>query len=107
MGYYTYHTIDINCSDEERLEKIRQKMKEKEIIPYIFTEDFETQDVTKWYEEEEDMREISAMFPDIRFAIHGEGEDSGDIWDAYYLDGKRQYCPAIISIEPFDPEKLT
>jgi len=49
MGYYTYHTIDINCSDEERLEKIRQKMKEKEIIPYIFTEDFETQDVTKWY----------------------------------------------------------
>lgn len=106
MGYYTYHSINVDCEDPETIANIVSAMKEREIIPYAFDENFDTQESCKWYEEEEDMRAISAMFPTIHFEIHGEGEDAEDLWDAHYLGGKRQYCHAKIIYDPFDPAKL-
>lgn len=61
---------------------------------------------TKWYDNEEDMLELSKEFPDILFKLHGEGERNEDIWDKYFMNGKMQYCPAEIHISEFDRNKL-
>lgn len=61
---------------------------------------------TKWYENEDEMLELSQEFPDVLFKLHGEGEESGDIWDKYFMNGKMQYCPAEIHIPEFDRNKL-
>jgi hypothetical protein len=60
----------------------------------------------KWYTWEADMRKISKQFPNTIFLIEGEGEDSGDIWKAYFLNGKMQKAEAKITFEPFDEQKL-
>ena len=60
----------------------------------------------KWYKWESDMRGLSREFPGVLFKLHGEGEENGDVWDAYFLDGKFQKCMAEIVIPPFDQSKL-
>lgn len=60
----------------------------------------------KWYKHTDEMTELSKEFPNVLFKLHGEGEDSGDIWDAYFMNGKMQYCPARIMCPPFDRNKL-
>ena len=60
----------------------------------------------KWYDWEEDMCLLSKRFPELLFCLHGEGESSDDLWDAYFFEGKCQHCPAVITYEDFDPSKL-
>jgi len=60
----------------------------------------------KWYEWEEDMRKFSLKYPDVLFTLDGEGEENGDIWTAYFRNGKCQIERAVIQVMPFDPIKL-
>lgn len=60
----------------------------------------------KWYECEEEMRIVSAQFPGVLFELTGNGEEPGDIWIAYFLDGKMQKERARITYGEFDKEKL-
>lgn len=62
--------------------------------------------VDKWYDYEDDMIEMSKCFPDILFTLHGVGDDSEDLWFAYFCNGKMQNCPAIITYDDFSPKKL-
>jgi hypothetical protein len=61
----------------------------------------------KWYEHEVDMAKLSIAVPDVLFRLSGEGEESGDIWDKYFLNGKMQICNATVVKEPFNAAKLT
>lgn len=61
----------------------------------------------KWYDWEEDMSLLSKRFPELLFCLHGEGEGSEDLWDAYFFEGKCQHCPATIHYDDFDPTKLS
>ena len=63
-------------------------------------------DAIKWYNWKHDMIALSKRFPNILFALHGEGEENGDLWNAYFKNGKVQICEAIITYEPFDENKL-
>lgn len=63
-------------------------------------------DECKWYEHDKHMREVSKNNPGTIFILEGEGEESGDIWKKYYLNGKCQEARAIITFEPFDEKKL-
>lgn len=63
-------------------------------------------DRQKWYEHEADLREMSAAIPNVLFTLHGEGEEAGDIWDAYFLNGKGQKEKAVLTIGSFDERKL-
>lgn len=62
----------------------------------------------KWYDSEEDMRQISEdeVFKDIVFGLEGRGEDSIDLWKAYFCNGIVQKCPGEIVYPEFDPKKL-
>jgi hypothetical protein len=60
----------------------------------------------KWYEHEDDMRRFSKLYPHILFELSGEGEESGDLWKKYFLNGKMQYCKVKMEFEPFDESKL-
>ena len=116
MGYRMEFHFQCDCSDEKRMEQIMQKMRELQIVPYVFEASFYSYDPCwceldncgprTWYTEEKDMRALSRDFPDVHFIISAFGEINDDIWEAHYLGGKRQLCEAEIRIPEFDPKKL-
>lgn len=61
---------------------------------------------TKWYESEDDMRKVSLQFPEYLFILRGEGEESGDLWVEYYLNGKTVHHQAQIVYPEFKMEDL-
>lgn len=63
-------------------------------------------DCCKWYEHDEDMVKLSKMFPGVLFTLRGEGEESGDLWVSYYLNGKHQLCKAEAVYPEFDESKF-
>jgi hypothetical protein len=63
-------------------------------------------DDSRWYEHQEDMTEFSKKYPTFLFVLNGEGEESGDIWREYFLNGKSQHEKATLQIPPFDRTKL-
>ena len=68
---------------------------------------FDNTERTKWYTDDKEMLKLSKKFPDVLFKLHGEGEESDDIWERYFMNGKSQYCQAEIVIPPFDKSKLS
>jgi hypothetical protein len=67
---------------------------------YALNADGTTQESSKWYEHEDDLRELSARHPDTLLTLSGEGEEAGDIWVKYFLNGEMQECKAKITFEP-------
>lgn len=61
----------------------------------------------KWYKHESDMRRVSLQFPGVLFTLHGQGENSGDVWVKYFLDGKMQHEQLPAALPPFDEAKLS
>ena len=97
MGYYT--DFELNYSSNER-DKVQERLEE---ISNGYTGN---DSGVKWYNHEEDMKQLSREFPDILFELCGEGEESGDIWEKYFKNGKMQCCKAVLTFEPFDEAKL-
>ena len=105
MGYYTNFKLDFKIGlhhepelDDEILEKL------EEISGYSW--DHGDLVEAKWYDWKDDMKVLSTIWPDILFTLEGEGEESGDIWVAYFKYGKIQLAKARIEFDAFDPEKL-
>lgn len=61
---------------------------------------------SKWYAHDKDLLAFSKKYPEWLFILGGEGEESGDMWVHYFLDGKIQKCPAKITFDEFDKNKL-
>lgn len=109
MGYYTNYTISIEPSSEEKLQQIAEYL--NQITDYrCFTL---SKDKTKivsetitWYEYDSDIKETSVEFIDTFFTVHGEGENSSDVWNYYCCNGKGYKQEAIITIPDFDSSKL-
>ncbi len=116
MGYCTRYDLDIighNLTDFEfheyynRVEEdLLKTLEEMNILDYAFNTSFESCDEVKWYEHEEDMREISKKFDSLVFILSGEGEDNFDSWRKYFLNGKMQECRARITYDSYDEKKL-
>ena len=73
---------------------------------YGIDADGSSQGPCKWYEHNEDMTLMSKDIPNVLFALAGEGEESGDLWRAYYLNGKTWRSKAEIVYPPLDRTKL-
>ena len=119
MGYYTYYSLSYNIPDscdpeiEEKINKrfveiLEPDMTEEDRARYYADKegrfynaiDIALQEEMKWYESDADMRQLSNEFPEVEFTLDGEGEESGDIWRAYYKGGKSQYTDAHVSFDP-------
>ena len=57
---------------------------------------------TKWYSFDDDMRKVSKLFPNVLFTLNGEGEESGDIWKAYFKNGDQKVLRSEITFPEFD-----
>lgn len=92
MGYYT--DFDLSSNSDEVVEAL-QKQSEYSYFRGI-----------KWYEHEDDCKKVSLLFPDTVIEVSGEGEESGDVWKAYYKNGKSFRAEAVVTFEPFNESKL-
>jgi hypothetical protein len=101
MGYYTDFELSVHEGDPDR-EKVAERL--SELSTYEWDTDFFLN--AKWYEFNLDMTKLSEEFPDVIFCLDGNGEENGDIWRAYYKNGKAQMCKAEITFEQFDESKL-
>lgn len=127
MGYYTYYTLNAKNYGEAdpnrkpatamEIAKSMQAMGDDAFYPFegtiddlILEEaqdttiDMEPDDTAKWYDYDKEMKKLSEMYPNTLFKLHGDGEEGGDSWDAYYLGGKKAEYRA--TIPPFDPKDL-
>lgn len=98
MGYYTrFELAVINGGDYET--DYEEVVKEQvDYNPFS--------DETKWYDFEKDMREVSKEHPNVLFELSGEGEEAGDLWKAYFKNGKMQMCKARVEYDNFDEARL-
>jgi hypothetical protein len=53
------------------------------------------------------MRILSRAIANVLFKLSGEGENAGDIWVGYALNGKWQKQKAKIVVEPINPKGWT
>lgn len=81
-------------------------IEENNDMHYAIDRNGDPEESTKWYSHKEDMAKMSKAFPGVLFTLHGEGEEAGDLWVEYYLDGKIQREDAKIIYAEFDRSKL-
>ena len=72
--------------------------------PYV-SDDFQI-GPNRAYEHTEDMRKISKIYQNVIFSLYGNGEEDGDMWVKYFMNGKVQTEDAVITYADFDPKKL-
>lgn len=99
MGYYTYFSLSADPFDgktplsDTRYEEIAAEIERMNIFEDHFSKS-EWSVYTKWYDWEDDMLLLSSKFPEVLFTLNGDGEDSEDLWIAYFRAGYVQHCPA-------------
>lgn len=121
MGYYTRYDLTIEEGTPDQIDKVLEDM---ELLASGLCEDLlgiedrggwgvymadvwnSNSDSATWYDHDRYMLELSKCHPDVVFRLHGEGEGAGDLWDAYYKNGKMQECRARIEYDEYDEEKL-
>lgn len=118
MGYYTYFTLGVHKkkynvnSPEVTVDFEIEKKVAVELAKLIYEmgDEPDEQDVAylasveehgifrvfeeslKWYNHEDDMCKLSAMFPDLYFTLEGDGEEFDDYWRKLFHDGQCLGC---------------
>lgn len=121
MGYYTHYELEFeDAHDDEVARAVLGALKKRTGAYYTFDLDdyededddevlplsYETDERRKWYEFEADMRAVSKEVPGILFTLTGEGEEAGDLWRWYFLDGKVHKGETTLHYEEFDEGRL-
>ena len=107
MGYLTRYSLTYRADQELDLtDPIRFFRHKDEDVRYYLDPSGAAADSVKWYDHETSMLWLSAQFPKHLFTLHGEGEESGDIWNKHFKNGKMQVCKSEITYPPFDESKL-
>ncbi len=111
MGYYTTFRLEIVDGSQKQIQKVKDfaNTLHSEVtngidFESLFDEDGE---YTKWYQHRVCMEMISKKFPRALFFLTGEGEETADLWHEYWLAGKVQRCPAVITFAEFNKDLLT
>ena len=103
MGYETRYSLELDTWSSDIMEDLFETV---ECAKHALDENGESEERTKWYSRERDMREFSKKHPHVLFTLSGDGEEAGDLWKAYFRDGLMQMSKAEISYEPFNPGSL-
>lgn len=106
MGYYTCFTIEYE-GDEADIKKVEDDFKAlyKQYNEGYLDELIDTgSSERKWYEWEDDMRKVAKKNPNVLIILHGNGEESDDIWQAR-AKGKEFECQSF-RLPPFENANL-
>lgn len=95
--------VTILAKPEEALRQFREGNTRAE---NALAEDGSAEEPGTWYAHEEDLRAFSEKHPGLLFKLSGEGEDQGDAWDKYFVNGKMQECRVVAHKPSFDPKEL-
>lgn len=113
MGYRTYFNLWVldkdgldTLTDDEQNSIIKVLREDSEGAGYALEEDGSANGDCTWYDYAEEMKEFSTQYPDNVFKMYGVGEENDDIWYSYFKNGKQQWCPAVITFDAYDEEKL-
>lgn len=106
MSYDTVYSLRIINQDVDGMEIIAILREEYGDAYDALEENGNSNNSCKWYDHEDDLCAFSKKFPEVIFELSGEGDEAGDVWKAYFQNGKMQRCQAEMIIPPFDPEKL-
>jgi len=107
MGYYTSYKLSVKHISVDLSEDYIYDIIDELRVPfsdanYALDECGGIYESTKWYDHEADLKEFSGNYPELIFTLHGEGEESGDIWDKHFMHGKMQKCEAVMTIPELD-----
>lgn len=83
MGYSTNFTIETDRKGGVVLDRIMEVSDERWDGDNILRD-------ARWYEHEDDLKKVSAEFPDVLITVTGWGEETGDYWRKYFVSGKMQ-----------------
>jgi len=104
MGYYSTFELEIrhlHSGDvvvESLSEKIIEKFRsENEFAEYCLRPNGLSDGESKWYESEDDLRDLSKGYPELLFVLLGLGEDH-ERWVTYANNGKSYTEDAKIKI---------
>ncbi len=119
MGYYTDYTLSVYGTQAQKDGTVKMTDEISSIIEAQIAEEIDKMNVftdgnmtdsycsnCKWHDHEEDMRVLSAKFPDQIFWLSGRGESEEDMWQKFFMAGKMQECYARIIYDNFDSTKL-
>ncbi len=114
MGYYTYHELHVGKANVGKSESAHEFKDYAEDVDYArVLEEVEKQigfnpfdDDCKWYSSQQDMLEVSKKFPELLIRVHGNGEESDDIWYHYFHNGKQQFCKVEFVFPDMDWKKF-
>lgn len=113
MGYCTYYEGSIydGVVNERDVAVAIGKLgyfdlSERDLAEVETIDDVISIDSMKWYDHIRDMEEVSRQFPDVTIMLHGEGEENGDMWNAYFKNGKHAIYRAEIIYPEFNPDDL-
>lgn len=114
MGYYTWYELEVDEPIEvtkgpevDNLVIIKQLRKFSEGARWALDNDGYGSDSTKWYEYDTELKDFSKLYPDYLFTLHGDGEESEDLWKAYYMGGKSFITYVELVYEDFHESKLS
>lgn len=108
MGYNTRYKLNWSGSGPSYDRFVSDGAKEP-FGDYELTPDdlyYDNYDEMKWYNYDTDMKALSKSWPTVLFELSGEGEESGDIWTAFYRNGKGVNVRAKIVVERPDVDAV-
>lgn len=115
MGYYTQFKVDFKLVGEQdpHVPFFYSGSSASLVFEFnrligedLFDQNGWSKDSYKWYSWETDVLEASRRMPGVLITLTGSGEETGDLWRAYFLDGRVQSVRPRLEFPPFDPGKL-
>ena len=101
MGYYTRYELEVIEGNDYKTDYAEGISNESGYDCNLFGgEEF------KWYDHERDMISYSVKHPNTVFKLTGYGEDSEDMWVAFFKNGKMHKSQAVITFEDYDESNL-
>lgn len=105
MGYNTNYSLTI-MGGELAPEALAKLIAEDEDAQYALYPNGKTMQGESWYLHEDSLIRFSTAYPDVIFALHGEGEEAGDVWDEYYRRGVLVHKEKIKPLEQLSVEAI-
>jgi len=107
MGYYSNFELKVGVGHLNESDIIDDLREHNQDAHKALDDCGQTQEPTKWYDMDKDMKEFSKKYPEVLFEMRREGESGGDDQCNYYFrNGKMQECWVHLTFPDFDPDKM-